>query len=76
MGEDMFKDLTLSKEMMEKFRKDKNSSTADRLNAIVLQRSAWPFSVSKKADVILPTDVCLHALHIQSHSNAVPIDAR
>ena len=49
MGEDMFKDLTLSKEMMKDYhtRQDK-ASLANKLNAVILQQSAWPFSATKQ----------------------------
>lgn len=57
MGEDMFKDLTLSKEMMKDYHaRQPKGSPAQNLNAVVLQRSAWPFSVPKQL-VDLPADV-------------------
>ncbi|RXW16982.1 hypothetical protein EST38_g8876, partial [Candolleomyces aberdarensis] len=59
MGEDMFKDLTLSKEMMKDYHaRQRKESLANKLNAIVLQRSAWPFSVTKQL-VDLPADVSI-----------------
>ncbi|KAJ3974992.1 Cullin family-domain-containing protein [Lentinula raphanica] len=57
MGETMFKDLALSTEMMNDFRRHKAAHGAyddDNLDVRVLQRSAWPFEVSKKQ--ILITD--------------------
>ncbi|KAJ3790843.1 Cullin-4B [Lentinula aff. detonsa] len=56
MGETMFKDLALSTEMMSDFRNHKvvHGANDDNLDVRVLQRSAWPFDVSKKQ--ILITD--------------------
>ena len=58
MGEDMFKDLALSKEMISDYHsKLPEESSGRKLNAMVLQRSAWPFSV-QKAGIDLPPEVC------------------
>ncbi|TRM66353.1 Cullin [Schizophyllum amplum] len=47
MGEEMFKDLALSREMMNKFNeKQPANGFARRLTVMVLKRSAWPFTVS------------------------------
>ena len=44
MGEDMFKDLALSKENMADYHSKLGDDNPDRkLNVMVLQRSAWPF---------------------------------
>ncbi|KAF5364006.1 hypothetical protein D9756_000828 [Leucocoprinus leucothites] len=44
MGEDMFKDLALSKENMEDYHSKLGDNDSGRkLNVMVLQRSAWPF---------------------------------
>lgn len=57
MGEDMFKDLALSRERMRDYHSKLDSNSNGRkLNAMVLQRSAWPFSKNKKT-VDLPPDV-------------------
>ncbi|KAF6758848.1 Cullin-4B [Ephemerocybe angulata] len=46
MGEDMFKDLNVSKDMMKAYHASKaENERAQRLNVFVLQRSAWPFTV-------------------------------
>jgi cullin-4 len=48
MGEEMFKDMALSRDSMNEYHSwlpEKNSGR--RMNAMVLQRSAWPFSVQK-----------------------------
>ncbi|KAL1719508.1 Cullin [Schizophyllum commune] len=48
MGEEMFKDLALSRDMMHDFHdKLPANDLARRLTVMVLQRSAWPFTVSK-----------------------------
>jgi hypothetical protein len=57
MGEDMFKDLSLSKEAMTEYHaKLPSTSFGQRLSVMVLQRSAWPFTVTKKT-VDLPISV-------------------
>lgn len=44
MGEDMFKDLALSKENIDDYHSKLDDDNPDRkLNVMVLQRSAWPF---------------------------------
>jgi cullin-4 len=59
MGEDMFKDLALSKEMMREYHSKLPSDSGGlKLSVMVLQRSAWPFTV-QKANVDLPPSVCL-----------------
>lgn len=58
MGEDMFKDLALSRESMREYHSRlPEDSPGLKLNAMVLQRSAWPFS-AQKHPVDLPPDVC------------------
>ena len=48
MGEEMFKDLALSKDSMSEYHsKLAENSLGRQMNAMVLQRSAWPFSVQK-----------------------------
>ena len=59
MGEEMFKDLALSRDMMHDFHdKLPANDLARRLTVMVLQRSAWPFTVSKST-IDLPPKVCL-----------------
>ncbi|KAF5393302.1 hypothetical protein D9757_000665 [Collybiopsis confluens] len=48
MGESMFKDLSLSAEMMREYKKSKFIEGDDTLEVCILQRSAWPFSLGKK----------------------------
>jgi cullin-4 len=59
MGEDMFKDLALSKEIMREYH-DKLAleSSGQKLTVMVLQRSAWPFTVPKSG-IDLPPGVSL-----------------
>ncbi|KAL1738064.1 hypothetical protein HDZ31DRAFT_78664, partial [Schizophyllum fasciatum] len=48
MGEEMFKDLALSRDMIRDFHDALPANDfARRLTVMVLQRSAWPFTVSK-----------------------------
>jgi hypothetical protein len=57
MGEEMFKDLALSKESMRDYHsKLDEDSPGKKLNAMVLQRSAWPFTVQKHG-IDLPPNV-------------------
>jgi cullin 4 len=55
MGEDMFKDLALSKEIMREYH-DKLAfeSSGRKLTVMVLQRSAWPFTVPKSGTDLPP----------------------
>ena len=62
MGEEMFKDLALSRESMREYHsKLDENNPGQKLNGIVLQRSAWPFTVQKHA-VDLPPNVRLISL--------------
>ncbi|KAF4584577.1 hypothetical protein EYR40_004576 [Pleurotus pulmonarius] len=55
MAEDMFKDLSLSRDMMRDFHGSLSPESAGRtLTAMVLQRSAWPFAVPKTTIDLLP----------------------
>ncbi|KAI0078540.1 Cullin-domain-containing protein [Panus rudis PR-1116 ss-1] len=59
MGDHMFNDLALSRDMMneyQKFRQRNKDAAAQKVNVMVLQSSFWPFS-AKKSDVILPGDM-------------------
>lgn len=58
MGDHMFTDLTLSRELMQDFldRVQRNGgglNTLSMMNVMVLQRSAWPFA-ARKTDIDLP----------------------
>lgn len=51
----MFKDLSLSRDMMRDFHNSLSAESAGRsLTAMVLQRSAWPFAVPKTTIDLLP----------------------
>ena len=57
MGEEMFKDLALSRESITEYHsKLSDDSSGNKLNAIVLKRSAWPFTAQKQT-VDLPPNV-------------------
>lgn len=57
MGEDMFKDLALSREAMRDYHSKLDSQSAGlKLSVMVLQRSAWPFG-APETDVHLPPSV-------------------
>ena len=57
MGEEMFKDLALSREaMLEYHSKLPEDNAGQFLTAMVLQRSAWPFTALKHT-VDLPPNV-------------------
>lgn len=59
MGEDMFKDLALSRESMREYHaKLPEDSPSQKLSVMVLQRSAWPFTV-QKTSVDLPPGVSI-----------------
>lgn len=56
MGENMFRDLALSQDLMVEFHeRDVGQGTAQALNAMVLQRSFWPFSSKKEEGALLPS---------------------
>ncbi len=64
----MFKDLALSKDLMRDYHsKLPENSSGRKLTAMVLQRSAWPFSVEKKT-VDLPPMVSSFFRHSNSNS--------
>ncbi|KAF9012551.1 Cullin family-domain-containing protein [Cyathus striatus] len=57
MGEDMFKDLALSREMMKEYHsKLAEDDPGRKLHVMVLQRSAWPFTV-RDTSVDLPPNM-------------------
>jgi cullin-4 len=59
MGEDMFKDLTLSRDMVQDYHSKLPAEDSGRkLSVMVLQRSAWPFNV-QKTTIDLPPNVRL-----------------
>ena len=58
MGDHMFTDLALSRDLTAEYRKRKQGD--ERLSLMILQRSVWPFS-SRKQDIALPVwvSICL-----------------
>lgn len=53
--EEMFSDLSLSRDLITGYRK--KSDAGDKLMVYVLKSSAWPFSVQKQETVDLPIKV-------------------
>ncbi|KAG6805190.1 hypothetical protein H0H93_005429, partial [Arthromyces matolae] len=50
MGEEMFKDLALSREFVREYHsKLSDDSPGRKLSVMVLQRSAWPFTIQKES---------------------------
>jgi cullin-4 len=57
MGDHMFNDLALSRDIMREYHaRITGGSTAQKLSVMVLQRSVWPFR-ERKTDVDLPSSV-------------------
>jgi cullin 4 len=64
MGEDMFKDLALSRDMVQDYHSRlAQHSSGRKLSVMVLQRSAWPFNV-QKTTIDLPPNVRLSHLYL------------
>ena len=60
MGDQMFRDLTLSRDKMKEYHaRTAHNENTQKLTVMVLQRSVWPFSVRKKA-IDLPDEVGYH----------------
>lgn len=57
MGDHMFTDLALSRDITTEYREKKGGDA--KLSLMVLQRSVWPFT-ARKQDVVLPVWVCPH----------------
>ena len=59
MGDHMFRDLALSRDAMGEYHKRLGPELAaeQKLTAMVLQQSFWPFSSRKAQDVIIPGPV-------------------
>lgn len=55
-GNDMFKDIALSKDLMEEYRLSKGDKD-ERMTAMVLKFSTWPYSKSD-GTINLPVEVC------------------
>lgn len=60
MGDHMFQDLALSRDLTREFHaKTIGGGSAEKLSVMVLQRSFWPFSAKQKEDLDLPANVCV-----------------
>lgn len=58
MGEHMFRDLALSRDLMDEFHsREVGQGSAQALNVTVLQRSFWPFSSKKEEGALLPSEM-------------------
>jgi cullin 4 len=59
MGDHMFRDLALSRDAMVEYhtRLGPERAVEQKLTAMVLQQSFWPFSSRKAQDVIIPAPV-------------------
>ncbi|EAU93657.2 Cullin-4B [Coprinopsis cinerea okayama7 len=55
-AEDMFKDLNLSRDLVEGFHRKNDNPESLKLNVMVLQQSVWPFS-RPQTDVDLPVEM-------------------
>lgn len=68
----MFKDLALSRESMREYHSKLDSQSAGlKLSAMVLQRSAWPFTVQKTSIDLPPSVSYIHFIeivHILKHT--------
>ena len=53
MGEQMFKDLQLSRDLMKEYEGAQAYAAENKWNAMILQRGAWPFA-ARKQNVALP----------------------
>ena len=62
MGDHMFQDLALSRDTMEEYHKRLGPGRAaeQRLTAMVLQQSFWPFSSRTAQQAIIPVPVRRH----------------
>jgi len=75
MGDQMFQDLTISRDTLREFhsRHSDSESLCRQLSVMVLQRSAWPFT-SRKHDIVLPPNMqadlsVYHRFYKSKHQN-------
>ncbi|KAI5118667.1 hypothetical protein M0805_001040 [Coniferiporia weirii] len=55
MGDNMFRDLALSRDLLREFHeRDVGRGSAQSLSVMVLQRSFWPFSARQREEALLP----------------------
>ena len=77
MGDHMFRDLALSRDIMEEFHnKPIGQGSAEKLNVMVLQRSFWPFSARTTDDILLPYDVRSVTFLVSPNDHNTILDAR
>ena len=58
MGDHMFRDLALSRDILREFHeRGIGSARGEKLSVMVLQRSYWPFTARPKGDILLPIEV-------------------
>ncbi|KAG6909083.1 hypothetical protein DXG01_002064 [Tephrocybe rancida] len=78
MGEDMFKDLALSREAMREYHSKLDiENSGHKLSVMVLQRSSWPFAVQKtKVDlpVDMQTDLTAYASYYKERHSGHTLD--
>ncbi|KAJ6519453.1 Cullin-4B [Mycena sanguinolenta] len=58
LGEEMFNDLTLSRELMAEYSNKLPADAPRRLSAMVLKPAAWPYSTQDQ-NIVLPSDMLL-----------------
>ncbi|KAF7367229.1 CULLIN-2 domain-containing protein [Mycena sanguinolenta] len=58
LGEEMFSDLTLSRELMVEYNNKLPADAPRRLSAMVLKPAAWPYSTQDQ-NIVLPSDMLL-----------------
>lgn len=80
MGDHMFRDLALSRDAMVEYheRIGPKRAAEQKLTAMVLQQSFWPFSSRTAQDAIIPVSVGYHLFFSQSSSflRLILIDAK
>ena len=69
MGDQMFRDLQLSRDIMSEFHNKADGYGAEQLTVMVLQSSFWPFSAKQRQDILLPSPVLSNLLD-QHETNA------
>lgn len=72
MGEDMFKDLALSREAMREYHsKLPEDDPGQHLAAMILQRSAWPFTAQKHTVDLPPNVIFFHSGNILANATVL-----
>jgi hypothetical protein len=78
MGDHMFRDLALSRDTMVEYHDHlgPGSAAEQRLTAMVLQQSFWPFSSRTAQSAIIPVPVRCHSFLFFFFSNPFSVDAK